>query len=393
MKDYITPCYIFDRDDFEKNIQMFKNALTKYFNGKWMMGYSFKTNYLPYLLRCVKEYGCYAEVVSEKEYLLAKSIGFKDKDIIYNGPVKSKLSFINTCLNNGIVNIDSQREIEWLKELSINQEHNIGIRVNFDLESIIPGHTLMGVEGGRFGFCYENGELHEAITKIREQNGIQIKYLHMHVSSKTKSVDVYKELVKKACQIIEEEGLDIEYIDVGGSFFGGGDDGTSYEKYIESIKETLIDCKKEYLGLIVEPGASVVASSFSYLVEVIDRKTTCQNSYVVTDGSRLHIDPFFVRENYSYDLYSDAYQSVDSQVVVGFTCMEKDRIMKIERKRELSPGDRILFKNVGSYTMCLNSDFISSEPRVYSKFDCRSYLVRKEKDIDMLLANEVLEDA
>lgn len=392
IKDYRTPCYIFDRNDFENNIQMFKSTLTKYFGGKWKLGYSFKTNYLPYLLRCAKEYGCFAEVVSEKEYLLAKAVGFKSEDVIYNGPVKKKSSFVDSCIHGGIVNIDSQREIEWLGELPQDKQFTVGIRVNFDLEHEMPGHTLMGLEGGRFGFCYENGELHNAIIKMKKLGNIAIKYLHMHVSSKTKSVDIYKELVKKACQIIEEESLDINFVDVGGSFFGGGDDGSSYEKYVKTIKETLLACKKEDLGIIVEPGASVVASSFSYLIEVVDKKSTTKNNYVVTDGSRLHIDPFFARSTYSYELYTDSSESICSQVVAGFTCMEKDRIMKLEEKKELMPGDRILFKTVGSYTMCMNSDFISSEPRVYAKYNDTSYLVRKEKDIDLFFANEALEE-
>ena len=390
INEYITPCYIFDRNDFEKNIQMFKNTLTKYFKNNWKLGYSFKTNYLPYLLKCVKDCNCYAEVVSEKEYLLAKKIGFKIEDIIYNGPIKTKSTFIETCIHGGVINIDSKREIEWLDELPKYKKYAVGIRVNFDLENLMPGHTLMGLEGGRFGFCCENGELHNAINKIKSFSNIEINCLHMHVSSKTKSVAIYKELVKKACEIINEESLDIHFIDVGGSFFGGGDDGSSYEKYIREIKETLSKCGKEKLGLIVEPGASVVASSFSYLIEVIDTKRTTMNNYVVTNGSRLHIDPFFARSSYSYKLFSGSSKNISTQVVAGFTCMEKDRIMKLYGKEELFPGDKILFKTIGSYTMCLNSDFISSEPRVYAKYNGSSYLVRKEKDINMFLSNDVL---
>ena len=52
------------------------------------IGYSFKTNSLPWVLSFMKEHGCYAEVVSENEYELAEYIGFEH--IIYNGPVKGK---------------------------------------------------------------------------------------------------------------------------------------------------------------------------------------------------------------------------------------------------------------------------------------------------------------
>lgn len=389
---YETPCYIFNRDDFNKNVHMFKNSLNKYFKNKWIIGYSFKTNFLPYILKCAKENDCYAEVVSVKEYNLAKAIGFDKDKIIFNGPVKTKVQFLEAIKNGCIVNIDSKRELSWLSELPKTNNYYVGIRVNFDLEAELPGHTLMGSEGGRFGFCDDNQELIAAINSIRELGNIQIGFLHMHVSSKTKSEDIYRHLVSRACSIIDRENLEIKYIDVGGSFFGGGDDGTSYMKYMKAIKEELDLHGKKEIGIIVEPGASVIATSISYLVEVVDEKDTKQRHYVVTDGSRLHIDPFFTRHSYSYQIISDSSKCYDEQTIVGFTCMEKDRIMKIVGEKRLKVGNRILFNTVGSYTMCLNSDFISSEPRVYVQHGEQCYLVRNEKTIASYFDNSILEE-
>lgn len=390
-EQFSTPCYIFNRNDYEKNIKMFMKSLNEYFGDNWILGYSFKTNYLPYVLRCAKENGCYAEVVSKKEYELAKKVGFENQHIIFNGPIKDKNSFLESIINYGIVNIDSKRELEWLDELPKDTKFKIGIRVNFDLESELPGQTLMGDEGGRFGFCDDNEELSEAISKIKKYDNIQLKYLHMHVSSKSKSVEIYEHLVKRACNIIDKEKLEIDYIDVGGSFFGGGDDGSSYTNYVKAIKNVLNLEGKSTIGIIVEPGASLIASCFSYLIEVVDNKETKQNNYVVTDGSRLHIDPFFARNKYSYQLISKNDITDIEQTIAGFTCMEKDRIMKLKDENRLTVGDRILFKTVGSYTMCMNSDFISSEPRVYAQYNGSNYLVRKEKEIMSYFENDVLE--
>ena len=388
-----TPCYIFSRDDFEHNIKAFKSILGKYFGNNWILGYSFKTNYLPYLLKPAKSEACYAEVVSSKEYLLAKAVGFDSGRIIFNGPVKQKSHFLEAVENECIVNIDSNREIKWLDELSVDKKYRVGIRVNFDLEKELPGHTLMGNEGGRFGFCIENGDLSRAICQIKKQENIEIDCLHMHVSSRTKSADIYRQLIRRAVDVINKEHLSVKYIDIGGGFFGGGDDGSLYETYIKAIKEELIELGKNEIGIIVEPGASVVATSVKYLVEVVDTKSTMQNKYVVTDGSRLHIDPFLTKTRYSYQIIADGdRESEFEQTIVGFTCMEKDRFMKVENKKELKVGDRILFNTVGSYTMCMNSDFISSEPRVYSEYNGKLYLVRNEKEISDYIDRDILEE-
>ncbi len=84
-----TPCYILDVEHLDRNV----NALLDGFEGEWkgnvIAGYSVKTNSLPWIITHLKKRGFYAEVVSEQEYRLAKHLGFKDDEIILNGPVKS----------------------------------------------------------------------------------------------------------------------------------------------------------------------------------------------------------------------------------------------------------------------------------------------------------------
>lgn len=374
-KDLVTPCYIFDEKELVHNIDCFHTKLDKYFSSH-IIGYSFKTNSLPRLLQIVKEQECYAEVVSEDEFRLAIKLGFPYQKIIYNGPIKSKKTFAEAVEKGSIVNIDSKREIQWLKELSFPQRPHVGIRVNFDLEKRIPKQTLTGGNGGRFGFCYENGELKEAISRVSEV--AVIDGIHMHVSSLSKSIDVFKELALMASAIIDEENLELEYIDFGGGYFGGADDGEGYEKYIELIYDELSRKKKENLCIIVEPGASVVATAFSYLSRVIDTKETTYGKFVITDGTRLDVDPFFAREKYKYNLTVNNHIRTANQIICGYTCMENDRIMVINDEALLSAGDLIEYKTVGSYTLGFNNMFISFLSNVYSK-DGEEYILIREK--------------
>ena len=376
--DLITPCYILNENEFIHNVNCFHKELAARFKNH-IIGYSFKTNSLPRLLQIVKEQDCMAEVVSDDEFQLAKKIGFPLNRIIFNGPIKTKESFLEAVINDSIVNIDSHRELEWCKELP--KKTSVGIRVNFDLESKVPGQTSTRELGGRFGYCYENGELLKAI-RFLEKNGIGINSLHMHVSNASKSTDVYRELAKMACHLIKEYKLSPNYIDFGGGYFGGGDDGECYRQYIDVISEILNLNNLGDISIIVEPGASVVATAISYLTQVIDVKETTYDRFVFTNGSRLDIDPFMVKKKYVYELNGDAKVTYPKQTVCGYTCMEKDRIMSLEDEMELSCGDFIEYKIMGSYTMCFNNLFINYLPNVYSKIGDEYTLVREKWSVD-----------
>lgn len=380
MKNIETPCYLFDEELFLGNIELFHTVLCDFFPNKSIIGYSFKTNSLPYIVNCARKNGCYAEVVSATEYHLALEMKYDAEKIIYNGPVKDKKSFLWAIEHGSLVNIDSKREISWLNELPQSKTWNVGIRINFDLEAVLPGHTLMGEEGGRFGFCADNSELAEAISAIRAVGNINIACLHMHVSSKTKSPLIYEQLVKKAAEIAQNQKLSLKYIDVGGSFFGGGDDGSAYEKYVKIISEAMKKCGMNGVGVIVEPGASLIASTMKYVVSVVDKKRTSRNCFVITDGSRLHVDPFFSKNKFLFEIMSSSSDIEEEQVICGFTCMEKDRFMKLKDYTKLNIEDNIVFDCVGSYTIGFNSFFINGIPRVYVKDNGKYRLIRRESN-------------
>ena len=142
MEKMKTPYYIIDLQILEHYWHMLENSLNVSW-GNYQVGYSFKTNSLPWLVKYVKEKGAFAEVVSNDEYLLARYLGFDDCPIIYNGPYKEKESFSNVVLGNGIVNIDSAQELKWLEGLSKQYpdiKFKVGIRVNFEV--VVQGKQL-----------------------------------------------------------------------------------------------------------------------------------------------------------------------------------------------------------------------------------------------------------
>lgn len=361
-----TPYFLIDKEILDDILQKLEAALDVFWPNH-VVGYSYKTNALPWVIRYFKDRGCYAEAVSDDEYALAKSIGAER--IIYNGVAKSKDTFLEAVKNRFIVNIDAEYEIDWLKELPRSGSYSVGIRVNFDLESKCPGQTQCGEEGERFGFCYENGELKRAIDRI-EATGVRVAGLHLHKSSKTRMPAIYRAIAETAVEVAQRYDLELDFVDIGGGFFGGLVSKPQFSEYFDMVSSILaqrFDPRKTML--IVEPGMALIGPSVAYVSTVVDVKKTTRNTFVVTDGSRTQIDPLMTKKSYFCDILrtDENRETIEKQVVVGFTCMEHDRLFELRQEKALQPGDRIVYHKVGAYTMCLSPLFIKWFPPVYLK--------------------------
>ncbi|MCR5194798.1 MAG: pyridoxal-dependent decarboxylase [Pseudobutyrivibrio sp.] len=361
-----TPFFLINTNKIDDLLSDMRREL----ESKWpkaIIGYSFKTNNLPWIIKYMKDKGVWAETVSSDEYNLALELGFSADKIIFNGPVKDKATFLYAVENNSVVNIDSKREINWVLELDEVKRAlvKVGLRVNFCIEDYCPGESQCGSDDGRFGFSYENGELEEALS-VLEKHGVKVSGLHLHCSSKTRSLYIYRAIAKIAAEISSKYALDLDYVDVGGGFFGGVVGKPSFKDYFEVIHAELSNCDRlKNTNVIIEPGMSLIGASVDYYTSVVDVKNTKNNHFVITDGSRTHIDPLMRKSAYTYHIEGGKDEAVDNQIICGFTCMEGDRFFKYDGKR-LQEGDKIVFEKVGAYTMGLSPQFIEFYPAVYA---------------------------
>lgn len=364
-----TPCYLIDFEELEYNYDSFNSSFSNAWEGEVLIGYSVKTNPFPWILEYMKGKGAFAEVVSEDEYNLALELGYTHDRIILNGPYKPKELLNAAILGGAIVNIETFSQLENLRHLAKNHEVNVGLRVNFDLENECPNESAMGLEPGRFGFGVENNNFLKALKLCGKLN-INVIGLHMHQSSKTRSLAIYRSLATKVAECINSNDLvsTLKYIDIGGGFFGGRhcNNKPTFEQYAKTIKCILSKTvNMNNINLVLEPGASLIATPISYLTRVVDINMIRNNRFVVVDGTRLHVNPFFFNRNYCYNLPIREKKCFEKQTVCGCTCLENDRIMVLENKPILSIGDIIRINHCGSYTMSFNSDFILQPPTVY----------------------------
>ena len=386
-----TPSYILDENKLMKNFKDLKSSFENEWKNNFIIGYSFKTNSLPYVLTWMRSHGAYAEVVSEAEYELALKTGFSSNKVILNGPVKGEHAILEVLEAGGIVNLDSFSEIEILKQIKPKGEKNwkVGLRINFDLEKECPNETMMGLLPGRFGFNIENGSFEKAVNELKNIEYIKIVGLHGHHSTKTKSLKIFKSICKKLGEVSSLLPENCEYVDVGGCLFGDKPGAPTFDEYAKVISDNLSSFEKfRNASLIVEPGASLIASPFSYLCSVVDIKKVFDTNIATTNGSLIHIDPQMHGISFVKNVIanSNSDEKLESQILAGFTCIEKDRLGEIKNSNALKQGDMILFENTGAYSMALSPLFIQYFPAVYVLHDNSFSKVRENWTVDEYIA-------
>lgn len=368
LTDIATPCFIFDQSEFERGISGFRSALEERFR-RVSVGYSVKTNPLPYALRKAGELGCMAEVVSHDEYRLARLCGYAPSRIIYNGPMKSKVTFLEAVTGGAVVNIETKRELEWLGELPARGQFAVGIRLNINLSDVSPEDAEGSDDNSRFGFSDESGEFACALSAIGRLPNVRVAGLHIHRTAHSRSPRFYGRSVDSAARTIVKYGLEPDYLDVGGGYFGIFPGKPTFSDYSAEIHGSLSRHGLECLRVIIEPGNALTASSFKFVSEVIDIKMVDRGTvFATTDGSRIDVDPFFRKTGYLTEIVrrGDGRPAVPLQVVSGCTCLEYDRLFELHGEPALSVGDRVIYNNVGAYTMALTPQFIRLWPRVYA---------------------------
>lgn len=376
-----TPFYLVREDLLEENIRGFKEALEEIWPGS-IPAYSVKTNALPWILQRMRQEGVRAETVSDEEYELAKLCGFGDGEIIFNGPSKSPEKAGEALREGATVNLDSRRELDYIRREKPELKGSIGLRINMDPRMFDAGDTGYLEDGFRFGYSEETGGLAEALSVLREVYGEIRIGLHLHVNSATRAPGVYRTLARYAAGLIRKHGIDPAFIDAGGGFFGGVPGKTTPKEYISGIREELegaVDFART--PLIIEPGSAFIASAVELHTTVTDVKDTCLSRMVTTDGSRLYSDPLWAKKSYLMTTTSRR-APLEKQVICGFTCMDHDRITVLRNEPELAEGDRIVYHRVGNYSVTFGGPFIRPFPAVYAGRDGEARLIRRVMTMD-----------
>ena len=391
LNEYGSPLFLLSEKILRNKYNEFKDAFTE--EGiETIIGYSYKTNYLPALCSILKEEGAWAEVVADMEYKLARSLNVPGSKIIFNGCYKTEAELNKAVSEDALINIDSFNELELLDKVAENlgKKARTGIRVNF----------MMGnMPWTKFGFNYESGEAKEAIEKISKKKNINFEAIHNHSGTFNVNPKMYSKSTRIIIELAEyakKLGLNTKIIDVGGGFpssnklkpqydIPGGSkfNETTLQQFSSAIMRHLKKAKHLFNNgkpiLILEPGRAIVDEAMQLISKVVSKKKDANGNKSVVMDAGVNILP----TAYWYDFEPKLASKLNglngnlnrknknngndhnrSVKMYGPLCMQIDSINESVNLPSVELGDVIVFSNVGAYNLTQSMQFIQTRPAV-----------------------------
>lgn len=359
-KVYGDSFYLLDSEQFVKNFNEIKDAFAKIYP-KFNVAYSYKTNYTPKFCKLIKQLGGYAEVVSEMELEIAKRVGCKSSQIIWNGPIKNVPLMEEFLLFGGTVNIDSKEELEEIKLLSLRHKENVlnvGIRCNYDVNDGVIS---------RFGFDINGNDFQDAIDFVTTTNNVRLINFQCHFAKR--QLDYWPARAKGMIDLIDRLGIIPERIDIGGGLYGKMAPSLkaqfttqipTYQEYAESVAHIFADYfvdKEKKPELLIEPGSAIVGDCMRFVGTVKTIKDIRGKKFATILGSQKNISMSGVNppmEVISMGEPQEEYHDLD---FVGYTCIEGDVIYH-NYSGKLAHEDAVVISNCGSYSLVMKPPFI-----------------------------------
>lgn len=398
LRAYETPFYVFFPDTFTAHCRELTEAYEAIYK-PFSIAYSFKTNYLPAALRCVRALDGYAEVVSDHEYAIAKRVGFAPERIIVNGPGKW-YGMEEMIADGAILMLDNAYELERTMRLAekLGRKATVGFRLNFDIGTN---------KASRFGFEAESEETAAAVERARAHEKLRIVGLHFHLGG-SRSLEAWKARAEKMTAFVGQLLHDGErqIVDLGSGMFGHlhPDFAAQFNQPIPCFREyaeTVAGVFAEKYGalpperrpkLIVEPGATVIADTMLYVTRVIAAKTVRGRAIAVVDGSVHQLGELGKKKRLPVHILPGGSDepALFGADVGGFTCLEDDLLCR-GLAEPVRVGDALAFENAGAYTNVMKPPFIRAGCKILclSSDGAVSLAKRDEKADDMLSAYEV----
>ena len=126
-----TPFFLLDTGILTDRAFVMRDLL----RGQWgpsAIAYSFKTNYQVAQLELPKQLGIRAEVVSGREYAMARKLGYPGEEIVFNGPHKSEDELRRALVDGALLHVHGAAELERLVRVAseLGGPFGVGIRAS-----------------------------------------------------------------------------------------------------------------------------------------------------------------------------------------------------------------------------------------------------------------------
>ncbi len=358
-----TPCYVYSKAAITQAMSAYLNALGDH---PGMICYAVKANSNLAVLQLLAELGAGFDIVSAGELARVLAAGGRADRVVFSGVAKKREEMV-TALEVGIhcFNVESVAELELLAEVAqeLGKEAPVSLRVNPDVDAKTHPYISTGLAENKFGVSMEHA--YQAYTFAQATEGLRVIGIDCHIGSQLTELAPFKDALDRVLDLVDrlrEAGIVLEHVDAGGGLGVRYKDETPPDitDYVQALKGPLA---ARGLGLMLEPGRSIVANAGTLITQVDFLKTTEKHNFALVDAAMndllrpalyqawMDIKPL--------EMNSDVTEKAWN--VVGPVCETGDFLGK-DRRLALSAGDRLAVLGAGAYGFVMASNY-NTRPR------------------------------
>ena len=365
-----TPFYAYDRKVMRTQIEQLRAALPAEIH----LHYAIKANPMLEVVRYLAGITEGLDVASAGELEVALEAGAKPANISFAGPGKSDAD-LHAAVDSGvIINMESNAEMLRIAALAEGKpiRPRVAIRINPDFELKSAG-MKMGSGPKPFGVDAE------CVPAMLETLGtLPLELIGFHIFSGSQNlreqaiIEAQTKTFELAFRLAQFAPSPVRWLNIGGGlgvpYFPGeqrldlGSIGANLSSLIETAQEKLPGAE-----IVMELGRYLTAEAGIYVCEVIDRKVSRGQTFLITNGGLHHhlaaSGNFgqIIRKNYPLCLGNRiSADDMEEVNVVGPLCTPLDVLGNKVILPRAGPGDLIVVFQSGAYGFSASpKDFLS----------------------------------
>ncbi len=357
-----TPYYCFDANILHRHIAEMKAIREKYSSDDLRFCYAIKANsfLIPYIDKDVD----YFEVCSWGELKICRQYDVNPDKIILSG-VNKEPGMIADALEYGVRFFTAESVNQYNEIVKQVEETNTNIQ-------LLP-RLFNGAQFGMDKSCIE-----EIISDSSIRAGVKIIGIHYFTGTQKKKFSKIESELKLLEEFFAElkskYGFEPELLEYGPGlgvpYFIGDDFDNCYSVYEEMV--SYIASAKYSYRVNLEMGRFFAASCGEYITSVADVKGTPDAPILILDGGRNHISYYGQNMVMKTPLIESERKGENDEVpcdLYGSLCSFNDMIARAVMIPSPKIGDRLVFKNIGAYSVTEGIYlFLSRDlPAVYAK--------------------------
>jgi diaminopimelate decarboxylase len=355
-----TPLYVYSLGSVRTAYRAYEGA-TRGLDG--MIGYAIKANHNAALLRELARLGAGAVVVSRHELEHALACGFQGRRTLLHGNGKRREDIEAALRAGALVSIDSPFDLEHVaaaaSELGVRAR--CLLRVNPDIDPHVHPYISTGLRDSKFGMseaCI--AELRPRLTGL---SSVEVVGLHAHLGSMLEEVSPYVDAARLLVPIalaLREDGHPVSLLDLGGGlgidYRHAGRPPLPPAALVDAVRPLLA---RAGLGLVLEPGRSIVGPAGLLVGRVIGVKQGAGKGFVVLDASMAQlIRPSLYGAYHHIVLLEERAAAPEATFdVVGPICESGDFLGQDRRLGTPAEGDGVAILDAGAYGTTMASRY------------------------------------